>query len=71
MLLTVTEFKTIILSLYCFSSYHRTQADEASAKNVSTSYLVHMDMSQTSREEIAKQLQLLAEQEAKFIAEIK
>lgn len=49
----------------------RAHADEASAKNISSTHLVHGDISQTSRDDLIKRLQLLAEQEAKFIADLK
>ena len=49
----------------------RAHADEASAKNISSTHLVHDDISRTSRDDLMKRLQLLAEQEAKFIAEMK
>ena len=49
----------------------RAHADEASAKNISSAHLVHDDFSQTSRDDLMKRLQLLAEQEAKFIADMK
>ena len=45
--------------------------NEASAKNVSNSYLLHTDQEHDTRDDMMKHLQLLAEQEAKFIAEIK
>lgn len=54
--------------LYTFCRRH---AAEVSAKNVNTVYQSHMDMEQDSREDMRKRLQLLAEQEARFIAEIK
>lgn len=49
----------------------RTHEEEASVKNVSASYLVYVDVEHDSRDDVVKRLQLLAEQEAKFIAEIK
>ena len=49
----------------------RAHADEASAKKISPSHLVHDDTNQVSRDDLLKRLHLLAEQEAIFIAEIK
>jgi hypothetical protein len=57
---------------YCFCCFPlRAHADEATAKNISSAHLVHDDISQTSRDDLMKRLQLLAEQEAKFIADMK
>lgn len=49
----------------------RAHADEASAKNISSAHLVHDNFNQTSRDDLMKRLQLLVEQEAKFIADMK
>ena len=55
------------LALLC-----RSHADEATAKSVGGSYQVQMDVGQASSwEGLIKHLQSLAEQEARFIDEIK